>query len=148
MLLDEKLYKRICDWVDEHKEEYISDLQDFARIKSVSRADLAEPGAPFGPDCRRVLLIGVLADKDYREMGDILNEAADEYVCVAPDSPRALSAGDLAEFLAGYGKPVQCCESIPEAVATAKEAAGEEGVVCAAGSLYMAGPIRAEFGLF
>ena len=102
----------------------------------------------YFPDCRRVLLIGVLADKDYREMGDILNEAADEYVCVAPDSPRALSAGDLAEFLAGYGKPVQCCDSIPEAVAAAKEAAGEEGVVCAAGSLYMAGPIRAEFGLF
>ena len=96
----------------------------------------------------RVLLIGVLADKDYMELADILNEAADEYVCVAPDSPRALPAAELGEYLESYGKPVQVCDSIPEAVAAAKEAAGENGVVCAVGSLYMAGPIRAEFGLF
>ena len=102
----------------------------------------------YFPDSRRVLLIGVLADKDYRELAEILNEAADEYVCVAPDSPRALSAAELGEYLGRFGKPVQCCDSIPEAVAAAKEAAGETGVVCAVGSLYMAGPIRAEFGLF
>lgn len=96
----------------------------------------------------RVLLIGVLADKDYMELADILNEAADEYICVSPDSPRALSAAELGGYLGRFGKPVQVCESIPEAVAAAREAAGESGVVCAVGSLYMAGPIRAEFGLF
>ena len=65
MLLDEKLYKRICDWVDEHKEEFISDLQDFARIKSVSRADLAEPGAPFGKDCRTMLDYALKRCREY-----------------------------------------------------------------------------------
>ncbi|MDO4739744.1 MAG: Sapep family Mn(2+)-dependent dipeptidase, partial [Eubacteriales bacterium] len=55
MLLDEKLYAKICEWVDAHKEEYIADLQSFCRIKSVSREDLAEPGAPFGKDCRKML---------------------------------------------------------------------------------------------
>ena len=99
-------------------------------------------------DKHRVLLIGVLADKDYRELAEILDEAADEYICVAPDSPRALSAAELGEYLGGFGKPLRVCESIPEAVAAAKEAAGEDGAVCAVGSLYMAGPIRAEFGLF
>ena len=99
-------------------------------------------------DTHRVLLVGVLADKDYKELADILNEAADEYVCVAPDSPRALPAAELGEYLESYGKPVQVCDSIAEAVAAAKEAAGENGVVCAVGSLYMAGPVRAEFGLF
>ena len=102
----------------------------------------------YFPDSRRVLLIGVLADKDYGELAEILDEAADEYVCVAPDSPRALGAAELGQYLSRFGKPVQVCESIPEAVAAAKEAAGEDGVVCAVGSLYMAGPIRAEFGLF
>ena len=42
-------------WIADHRGEYISELQAIARIPSVSRADLAQPGAPFGPDCRRVL---------------------------------------------------------------------------------------------
>lgn len=65
MLMDEKLYQRICAWVDEHKEEFIADLQDFARIKSVSCADLAEPGAPFGPDCRKMLDHALARCKEY-----------------------------------------------------------------------------------
>ncbi len=42
-------------WINAHKAEFISEIQNLVRIPSVSRADLAEPGAPFGPDCRRVL---------------------------------------------------------------------------------------------
>ena len=36
-------------------EEMVADLQSFTRIRSVSRADLAAPGAPFGPECREML---------------------------------------------------------------------------------------------
>ena len=46
----EKWYQKICDWTDAHAEEMAADLQRIARVKSVSRADLAEDGAPFGPD--------------------------------------------------------------------------------------------------
>lgn len=102
----------------------------------------------YFPDTRRVLLVGVLADKDYKELGRILAECADEFVCVSPDSERALSAEALAEYLDGFGKPVTVCESIAEGVAAALEAAGEDGMACAVGSLYMAGPIRAQFGLY
>lgn len=42
-------------WIAAHREDYITELQAIARIPSVSRADLAAPGAPFGPDCRKVL---------------------------------------------------------------------------------------------
>ena len=42
-------------WIDAHKDEFISEIQGLVRIPSVSRADLAQPGAPFGPDCRKVL---------------------------------------------------------------------------------------------
>ena len=49
--INEKMYA----WIDEHTEELISVLQDFARIPSISRADLAEENAPFGPDCRKML---------------------------------------------------------------------------------------------
>lgn len=102
----------------------------------------------YFPDQHRVILIGVLADKDYPELTKILNEAADEYICVTPDSPRALSAEALAEHLKAYGKPVLACADVPEAVHAAALAAGETGMVCAVGSLYMAGAIRACFNLY
>lgn len=42
-------------WIAEHREELIREIQGAVRIPSVSRPDLAAPGAPFGPECRRVL---------------------------------------------------------------------------------------------
>lgn len=50
-----ELLTRAEKWIADHRAEYIAELQQIARIPSVSRADLAQPGAPFGPDCRRVL---------------------------------------------------------------------------------------------
>lgn len=102
----------------------------------------------YFPAQKRVLLLGVLADKDYRRVTELLDPAADEYVCVAPNSERALPAAALGEALARFGKPVTVCESIPEGVSAALALAGTGGMVCAVGSLYMAGAVRAEFGLF
>ena len=90
----------------------------------------------------------VLADKDYPALFQILNEAADAWVCVTPESERALPAEKLAEHLKAFGKSVTCCASIPEGVETARELAGEDGMACAVGSLYMAGAVRACFGLY
>ncbi|MBE6936897.1 MAG: M20 family metallopeptidase, partial [Ruminococcaceae bacterium] len=42
-------------WIDAHREDLIRELQAWARIPSVSRADLSAPGMPFGPDCRKML---------------------------------------------------------------------------------------------
>ena len=101
----------------------------------------------YFPETHRVLLVGMLSDKDWAGTLDILNEAAAEFVATTPDSPRALPAGELAEYLENYGKPVQVRPDIKEAVGAAMDAAGEEGMVCAVGSLYSVGPIRACFGL-
>ena len=101
----------------------------------------------YFPGRKHVLLIGVLADKDYSAMTEILNPQADSYVCVTPDSERALPAKDLAEHLAQYGKPVTVCSSIPDGVEEAVRQADRNGMVCAVGSLYMAGSVRACFGL-
>lgn len=101
----------------------------------------------YFPHTRRVLLVGVLGDKDYPALFDILNDAADAWVCVTPNSDRALPAAELGAFLERYGKPVTVCSDIPEGVETAREQAGEDGMACAVGSLYMAGAVRACFGL-
>ena len=101
----------------------------------------------YFPCRRRVLLIGILADKDYPALCDILDPVADAYVCVTPKSGRALSAEALAEHLKRFGKRVTVCGSIPEGMETAMAQAGDDGMVCAVGSLYMAGELRGYFGL-
>ena len=109
-------------------------------------ASVAENLAHYFPDYRRVILLGILRDKDYAELTDILDPLADEYVCITPDSPRALKAAELADHLAKYGKPVTVCDGIRDGVeAAVKAASGETDMVCAVGSLYSVGEIRACF---
>ena len=50
-----------------------------------------------------VILIGVLADKDYRSYADMLRPLVNCAFAVAPDSPRALSSEKLAECFNGFG---------------------------------------------
>ena len=99
----------------------------------------------YFPDKRRILLLGILRDKDYAGLTEILDDAADEYICITPASPRALPAEELAVFLRRYQKPVSVCESIRDGVSRALDRADDSSVVCAVGSLYSVGEIRACF---
>ena len=96
----------------------------------------------YFPDTRRVLLFGVLADKDYLTQAGILNKAADAFVTITPDSPRALPAETLAKALAPLGKPVFAAPDLEVGIRKALELAGETGLVCSVGSLYTAGRVR------
>lgn len=95
----------------------------------------------------RVMLVGMLADKDVEGTLTILDRAADEYICTTPESERALPAEELAKKLEKYGKQITVCPAIPDAVGAACDAAGDTGMVCAVGSLYSVGAIRACFDL-
>ena len=96
----------------------------------------------YFPDRKATMIIGVLADKDYPAMMDMLAPYAERFVTVTPNSPRALSARKLAELLGKYGKPVDACGTVNSAVETAFAKAGESGLICSIGSLYMTGEIR------
>ena len=99
----------------------------------------------YFPGKRRILLLGILRDKDYAGLTAILNEAADEYICITPQSARALPAGELADFLNRYNKPVAVCDTIRDGVSLALDRSDDGSVVCAVGSLYSVGEIRACF---
>lgn len=109
---------------------------------------VAENLRHYYPDKKRVLLLGVMRDKDYESLAAILAPCADEFVTVTPENPRALPASELAAVLERTGKPVTVCESVGEAVDTARELAGEDGMVCATGSLYLAGAVRYALGMY
>ena len=109
---------------------------------------LAESIKKYFPQGRRVLLMGMLKDKDYTRVVDILAPLFDEFVTVTPGISRALPAVELAEVLKKYGRPVTVCGSIPEGVQTAVDIARElDAMVCSAGSLYICGEIRECFYL-
>ena len=88
------------------------------------------------------LLVGVLADKDYPDLIAPLDPYAASYIAATPLSPRALPAAELGAYLQRFGKPVTVCPDPAQAAASALAQAGEDDVICAVGSLYMAGAIR------
>ena len=97
----------------------------------------------YFPAEKHVFLVGVLRDKDYAGIFSRLDSVADEYICVTPDSPRALPAEDLASWLSEhYKKPVCACASVREGIDTAFIcSAKKDAVICATGSLYLAGEV-------
>ena len=97
----------------------------------------------YYPGRKVVFLVGMMADKDTERMLGELAQLAQEFVCVGLDNPRAMSAQQLCEELSRYQIPACACDTVPEAVQTAQQKAGSDGIICALGSLYLAGDIRA-----
>lgn len=95
----------------------------------------------FG-DKKIVFLTGVMADKDIGSMMKFIAPLAKSFVTVEPPNPRAMDSAALADLLSVYGKPTTPCDSIKAGVAEAIRQAGQEGIVCALGSLYFSGDIR------
>ena len=91
-------------------------------------------------------LMAMMADKDVDGFIETIAPCAGAFVCVTLDYPRALKAEKLAEKLRKYKKSVFVAPSVAEGLNLAKGAAGNGGVVCATGSLYLMGPVREAMG--
>lgn len=96
------------------------------------------------PNKEPIFIFGVLADKDYEKMAELLTPCAKQFFLVTPENPRALPATKLAECIkrACSGVAVQVCENIPQAVNAALNTANDDDVICALGSLSMIGAVR------
>jgi dihydrofolate synthase/folylpolyglutamate synthase len=94
------------------------------------------------PDKKFVLLFGVLEDKDYPAMIDTVGRYAESFVCVTPDSPRALDGRKLAGIIEKKGYKAVFISDINKAVI---ECVQSKKDVIAFGSLYMAGEVRSIF---
>ena len=97
------------------------------------------------PEKKCVFLLGVLADKDYPRILAPVLPLAQEFFCLRPFSPRAMTAEALAEYLHAQGAKAAPCGVPAEGIRAALDAAGEDGVVVSFGSLYLAGHVRAAF---
>ena len=98
---------------------------------------------------RKILyIIGVLRDKEYDKMMEILCPMAVKVFTVTPENERGLSASILRESILPYCKEVTVCTSVENAVEQAKreyeryEKAGQKPVIVAWGSLSYIGQIN------
>ena len=103
---------------------------------------LAESIRRYFPKRKVYFVTGVLADKDYEQMMRLIVPLSKCFFTIAPPSPRALSAGELAaciEKLGGCAAPYDTLES---AIHAALLMAGNDDVVVISGSLYYIGTAR------
>ena len=102
---------------------------------------LAQNIADYLPNRPLTVLTGVLSDKDYHCMYRSVANHAVEFITVTPDNPRALTAQELAKYLASFGKPVTPCDTVADGVRLAIDHAGKDGTVLCYGSLYLLGDV-------
>lgn len=96
----------------------------------------------FFGDKKVALLMGVLADKDYKDMVEILSPLVKKVFAVTPNSPRALDSKDLAGVFSESGVDSQGYDSIYEGVDSAYIYAKTQNVpLIMLGSLYMYGDV-------
>ena len=88
------------------------------------------------------LVFGVLADKDHAGMLRALAPAVRRFHLVTPATPRARAAASLADAARALGLLADVYPGLPDALACARRAAGDGGLVCVAGSLYLVGEAR------
>ena len=92
-----------------------------------------------------IFIMGVMRDKNYIEMIRELKPLMHKVYTVTPNSSRALSAVELQKVLEDEGIDAKACLGITPALESSLKVIGENQIVCAFGSLYFMGELRASF---
>ena len=86
-------------------------------------------------DCRIVYIMGVLADKDYEKMIQMMFRPGDHVYTVTPKNPRALDGKELEKQLLEQKIDARYCENVQDAVLYALRDAQTGDMILAFGSL-------------
>ena len=84
---------------------------------------------------RLIYIMGVLSDKDYEQMVQILAPAADKIYTVAPDNPRALSSRKLCNCISKYHQNVEERQRLAECLSEVRQKAEKDDVIIICGTL-------------
>ena len=105
-------------------------------------ASLAEYMGRWQTGRRRVLVTGMMKDKQIDRCADLLAPVFDEIVVTRVEYPRAASTAEIRAIYEARGSVCREAQSVPAALSLAREIAGPGGLVVVAGSLYVAGEAR------
>lgn len=84
---------------------------------------------------RLIYIMGVLSDKDYEQMVQILAPAADKIYTLAPDNPRALSSRELCNCISKYHQNVEERQRLAECLSEVRQKAEKDDVIIICGTL-------------
>jgi dihydrofolate synthase / folylpolyglutamate synthase len=89
------------------------------------------------PSRRYTVVVSILQDKDADGMLAALSAIGDELIATRSSNPRAIAAEDLAGRAGRFFARVDAVSDPAQALATARERAGEDGAILVTGSLYL-----------
>ncbi len=92
-----------------------------------------------------VSICGMLKDKEYEKSASLIAPLCKSIITITPNSPRALSAKEMAEVSKKYCKDCACAPTIKEAVSLALAKLNKDDMLLCWGSLYTAGELKEEF---
>jgi len=97
----------------------------------------------------RALVFGASADKDVDGMFQALLSGVDHVIAAQAVHPRALAPKEIAAIarLQNFEGTVLEIPDVNQALSTAREMVGPDGLVCVAGSLFIVGEVRTVCGL-
>jgi len=101
----------------------------------------------YWPEQKKVLLLGMLADKEREKVAAAIAPLAEKAVITKPNSPRAGKWQEVADFVRPYVREVAVEENISRAVDKALELTGQEDMLLITGSIYMVAEARAHLQL-
>lgn len=103
---------------------------------------LADSLKLYFPNKKITLLLGVLGDKEYEKMAEILLPCVHYIVLTEPLNDRKLAVDSLEETISYCNKPIFKNPDIQEAYKISLEITEKDQVIVCCGSLYMIGEIR------
>ena len=92
---------------------------------------------------KKILVLGIMKDKNIYEMGEALFPWADEIILTQPRFERAALPQELLETLPPTSKPVHLIKSIGETLRFVRTKSGPGDIICFTGSLYTIGEVKA-----
>lgn len=102
---------------------------------------LAQSLREIGPDTRYTFFMGVMADKDYEAMAELILPLAKRIYTLTPDSTRALPAAKLCASIRARGGSADTCADTAQLVKLVRAQPEDEKIVVF-GSLYLIGEVR------
>jgi len=88
---------------------------------------------------RLIAVMGIMADKDIKNIIRLISPVADYIICARPDYYRAADPGNIMKELSVLGKPGEAVGSLPEAIEKAKDMASSRDLILITGSLFTVG---------
>lgn len=94
------------------------------------------------PDSRITFVAGIMKDKDYMQMFEVMKDKANQFLLISPDPWRGFDPSEVADKLIEKGIKAQPKQSISDIIHYIRSESSKEEVIVVFGSLYLVGDVK------